>query len=728
MQTNKELELALNYVKNTNVNVFLTGRAGTGKTTFLKNLSQRISKRYVVVAPTGVAALQAGGVTIHSFFQLPLHVYVPGTEPQTRKFSKHKINLIRSLDLLVIDEISMVRADILDEIDYLLRRFRYNAFDKPFGGIQLLLIGDINQLPPIVTENDNHILRNYYKDFHFFSSIALQKSQYVTITLQVIYRQTDNKFINILNAVRDNNLSQDIIKQLNSRYQPKILDNIPENYIVLCTHNHQADSINNKKLSNLQTKEKTYKATIQGDFPETIYPNNELLTLKEGAQVMFLKNDYVGDTTGKKRYYNGKIVRIKALEEDKIIVQSEDSDDLIEVEQYTWENVQYSINKEDKSIKQNVNGTFTQFPLKLAWAVTIHKSQGLTFDKVIINSNHAFSHGQVYVALSRCRTLEGLILSEPFNVSSVIMDDTVASFTTSQQEKAPNQDTLKKAKNDFYISCIAAVFDFEELDKQIEKFSQFIHSSMDKVFPKLTQRLTVDINNYRNNIALVGKKFNHFIYTTYEKNLPYEEKNEIIIQRALKGKDFFLKELEIVNEIILSVINLELDSQDDNESLNEIITQISINKELKHRIISDFDEKFSISNYLHLRNNLLAQGANLPLKSIPVEKSDIEDNSQEDNEQNTLKRKKSSTKSNKSSQDEDIKDKDLFEILRIWRKDKADENGWPAYVVLSQKALIALANEKPRLKKDLLSIHGIGKKKVEDYGEEILKIIDDYLS
>lgn len=727
MQTNKELELALNYVKNTNVNVFLTGRAGTGKTTFLRNLSKTISKRYVVVAPTGVAALQAGGVTIHSFFQLPLHVYIPGSKPQTRKFSKYKINLIRSLDLLVIDEISMVRADVLDEIDYLLRKFRYNAFDKPFGGLQLLLIGDINQLPPIVTDKDNEILRNYYKDFYFFSSIALQHSHYVTITLQVIYRQTDDRFIKILNAVRDNKVTTDIIEELNSRYIPKILDNIPDNYIVLCTHNYQADNINDKKLHSLQTKEKVYKATTQGDFPETIYPNNESLILKEGAQVMFLKNDYVGDANGNKRYYNGKIVRVKALEDDKVIVQSEGSEDLIEVERYTWENVQYTINKEDKSIKQNICGTFTQFPLKLAWAVTIHKSQGLTFDKVIINSNYAFSHGQVYVALSRCRTLEGMILSERFNVSSVIMDNVITSFTDTQKANAPNQDTLQKAENDFYISCIASVFDFKELDQQIEKFSQFIHSSLEKTYPKLTQRLTACINTYRNNIASVGEKFHRFINTTYLKPISDEEKNKIIIERAIKGKDFFLTELKVVNEIIISVLDVELDSQDDSSTLNELLTQISIDKELKYRILSKFDKQFSINDYLHFRNTLLAQGANIALSSIPSDKFNKNIGEQADQEQPNQRKKKSSSKTSKATEDDDIQDRDLFEILRQWRRDKAKEKDWPAYTILSQRALIAIANQKPRLKQDLLSISGVGPKIVENYGKEILEIIDDYL-
>ncbi|HKL33086.1 MAG TPA: AAA family ATPase, partial [Tangfeifania sp.] len=423
---NPQLQLARDFLSYTGDNIFLTGKAGTGKTTFLKNLKNHSPKRMVVVAPTGVAAINAGGVTIHSFFQLPFSPHVPGAPMQSegiRRFSKNKINIIRSLDLLVIDEISMVRADMLDAIDEVLRRFKNR--NKPFGGVQLLMIGDLQQLAPVVKEDDWNILRNYYETAFFFSSRALKNASFTGIELKHIFRQSDQDFIDLLNKVRDNDMDENDIRKLNRRYISNF--NLPdeEDYITLTTHNYQANRINVNHLNKLTAKKHTFKCNVEDDFPESSYPADAVLEIKTGAQVMFLKND----TSPEKSYYNGKIGKVTGIDDNEIEVLCPGETEPIIVERAVWENTKYKLNERTSEIEEDVVGKFVQFPLKLAWAITIHKSQGLTFEKAIIDAKQSFAHGQVYVALSRCKNLEGLVLSTPLDSASVINDETVIGFT-----------------------------------------------------------------------------------------------------------------------------------------------------------------------------------------------------------------------------------------------------------------------------------------------------------
>ena len=413
--TNPELELAWQFIERTGVNVFLTGKAGTGKTTFLRQLRERSPKRMVVVAPTGVAAINAGGVTIHSFFQFPLAPYVPGgsfnSKDEKYRFSKEKKNIIRTLDLLVIDEISMVRADLLDQIDAVLRLHKDRH--RPFGGVQLLMIGDLSQLAPVVKESEWNLLREYYDTPYFFGSRALQQTQHVTIELQHVYRQTDLEFIKILNEVRENRLTPESLARLNTRVgRQQATDDSPSNdgTIRLTTHNATANSYNEERMNALKGVRFTFKATVTGTFPESSYPAEESLVLKKGCQVMFLKNDSQGS-----RYYNGKLGIVTAVDATKICVQGIDDDDIVEVEPEVWTNARYVIDKETKVIREEIDGEFRQYPLRLAWAITVHKSQGLTFDRAVLDVNAAFAAGQVYVALSRCRTLEGLTLTAPLS-------------------------------------------------------------------------------------------------------------------------------------------------------------------------------------------------------------------------------------------------------------------------------------------------------------------------
>ena len=414
MEQNSELALAWQFIENTGTHLFLTGKAGTGKTTFLRRLKQESPKRMVVLTPTGIAAINAGGVTIHSFFQIPFAPYVPESSFSTNatyrfRFGKEKINIIRSMDLLVIDEISMVRADLLDAVDEMLRRYRDHH--KPFGGVQLLMIGDLQQLAPVVKEEEWQMLKKYYDTPYFFSSLALKQTEYCTIELKTVYRQNDGVFLDLLNRIRENHCDSQVLEALNRRCLPDFQPRKEEGYIRLVTHNYQAQRINNYELEQLPGRSYAFRATIDGKFPEYSYPTDEVLELKKGAQVMFVKND----SSGEHRYYNGMIGEVTAVSASSIEVRAKDSGEDFLLQEEEWANAKYVLDEESKEIVEDIEGTFRQFPLKLAWAITIHKSQGLTFERAIIDASSSFAHGQTYVALSRCKTLEGLVLSAPLS-------------------------------------------------------------------------------------------------------------------------------------------------------------------------------------------------------------------------------------------------------------------------------------------------------------------------
>lgn len=417
---NPPAQLALHYIKNTHQHIFLTGKAGTGKTTFLKNLKQHIEKKMVIVAPTGIAALNAEGVTIHSFFQLRFAPFIPEFNNNIENhllFNKKKIQLIQALELLVIDEISMVRADILDAIDFVLRYFKKP--DLPFGGVQILMIGDVQQLPPVCTENDQQILKNYYDTFFFFGSKVLQETDFITIELEKIYRQSDPHFIEILNAIRENKVDDFFLEEINQRTME---NGSYEDYIILTTHNYQAKKINDYKLRNLSSSSHFFKAKVKGDFPESMYPTDMDLELKIGVKIIFLKNDT------DKNYYNGKLGTITEIVDSKSVNVRDEDGKIIHLFAASWENTTYIFNESTQQIEEKVVGQFKQLPIKLAWAITIHKSQGLSFDKVIVEGKDAFAHGQIYVALSRCRSLQGLVLRRPITKENIIVDEHIAMF------------------------------------------------------------------------------------------------------------------------------------------------------------------------------------------------------------------------------------------------------------------------------------------------------------
>ena len=473
MEKNKELRTAWDFVENTGRSIFLTGKAGTGKTTFLKTVVEHSRKRPIVVAPTGVAAINAGGVTIHSFFQLPFTPYVPGAKVESKfDFGREKRKIIASIDLLIIDEISMVRADLLDAIDTVLRRYRDHY--QPFGGVQLLMIGDLAQLTPVVTPEDERLLRSYYETPYFFGSKALQQIDYVTIQLSHVYRQQDQSFIDILNQIRDGHPTAEALTMLNSRHATPAQDGA----IRLTTHNNLANHYNESELQKLKGRQFMFHAEIKGTFPDYSYPTTEPLVLKEGAQVMFVKNDPSGDH----RYYNGRIGHVTYVDQNKILVHCDNDDQAIEVEPLEWENTRYTLNEVTHEIETDVQGTFRQYPLRLAWAITIHKSQGLTFDRAIIDANLSFAPGQVYVALSRCRTLEGLTLASPLTAHAIINDERVDAYIAQQEQEAQRSiSQLPSLKQEYERFLLLQLFDFRALlyqqETMVRIFAEFFYHS-----------------------------------------------------------------------------------------------------------------------------------------------------------------------------------------------------------------------------------------------------------
>ncbi len=477
MEQNSNLRTAWDFVENTGRSIFLTGKAGTGKTTFLKTVVERSRKRPIVVAPTGVAAINAGGVTIHSFFQLPFSPYVPGAKIESKfDFGREKRKLIASIDLLIIDEISMVRADLLDAIDTVLRRYRDHFL--PFGGVQLLMIGDLAQLTPVVTPEDEHILKPYYDTPYFFGSKALQQIDYVTIQLTHVYRQQDESFIALLNEIRSGHPSADALVKLNARCQRAFIPTPEDPFIRLTTHNNLANFYNESELQKLPGRAYTYRAEIKGTFPDYSYPTAETLMLKPGAQVMFVKND----PSGEHLYYNGRIGRVMEASEKRLTVYCMGDAEAIEVEPLEWENTRYTLNEKTREIESEVQGTFKQLPLRLAWAITIHKSQGLTFDRAIIDANQSFAPGQVYVALSRCRTLEGLVLATPLEARAIINDLRVDNYIAQQENEAERSiQQLPMLKQEYERYLLLQLFDFRPLlfyqESMVRIFAEFFYHS-----------------------------------------------------------------------------------------------------------------------------------------------------------------------------------------------------------------------------------------------------------
>jgi len=703
--SNDQLQLAFDFVQYTGKHIFLTGKAGTGKTTFLHQLKLNSPKRMVVVAPTGVAAINAGGVTIHSFFQMPFGPFLSaeitantssGNEKSIspdnfQKFNREKIAIIKSLDLLVIDEISMVRADLLDGIDSVLRRYKDRY--KPFGGVQLLMIGDLQQLAPVVKDDDWNLLKPYYDTVFFFSSKALQKTDYVSIELTHIFRQRDETFIRLLNKIRDNSADQQTLDELNKRYIPGFVTKDGDGYITLTTHNYQSHDINDSKLEKLQAKVRRFTAKVEGEFPEFSYPNDFELNLKKGAQVMFVKNDI----SREKLFYNGKIGVIVNIEGEIIYVRCPGDEEDIAVGQAEWQNTKYTIDEETKEIRESILGTFSQIPLKLAWAITIHKSQGLTFEKAIIDAKAAFAHGQVYVALSRCKTMDGMVLSTPISNQCIKSDAKVSVFNHEIEKNPPGQELLAQSKLAFQHSLLFELIDFQPSLRRLNYCVKLMIEHQESILPALKDLFVLMSEEVKRDMCDVAEKFKgqlqHFLAenNNVELNIPLQDR----IQKACR---YFSEKLELIVVNKLKDIDIEIDNKTVRKSVKDAVGRLNEEVTIKNSCLKGCAQGFNVKRYMEIRAIAAIEPSELKQKSkVPAFSSDIH-----------------------------MEHPKLYNLLRAWRNNKASELNVEVYMVLPQKLLLELTTKMPVSFADLKRIKGVGAKKAAQFGKEIVDIIIGY--
>ena len=684
---NQKLEFVEELVLYTDSHIFLTGKAGTGKTTFLKNLPLKTYKRMAVVAPTGVAALNAGGQTIHSFFQLPFGPLPPGTNTitaQLHKMKKRKLNLIRSLDLLIIDEISMVRADVLDAVDVVLRRVRRSQ--KPFGGLQLLMIGDVHQLAPVAKQEEWEILAPYYNTPYFFGSQVLKQTPYVCVELEHIYRQHDEDFITLLNKVRDNQMDRECLNILNQRFLPNFNPNDEEGYVTLTTHNYQADRINESKLEAIKEKPLIFNAVIRGVFPENTYPTKEELTLKIGAQVMFVKND----PSPEKAFYNGKIGRLIGYDEEEKTLSVLCGNEHITVEPLKWQNKEYAINPDNNEIEENEIGSFTQIPLRLAWAVTIHKSQGLTFDKVIVDAGQAFAHGQVYVALSRCTSLEGLVLKTPIGSEALVNDYSVNRFVEQIPEKEPSQEKVDQLRHAYELETMLELVDFTGVYNDFVKLVKLIYGNETLFESTMIQDLSQRRNRIHEELCQVGIKFESQIRKLHAES-PSCEQNPALQERLKKGVAYFDEHLKAITAGLFN-LPFKTDNQAVNEQLTDALQQVKETIFLKSSCLEACKEGFSVREYQKTKSVKVLEAEKGEKKKV-----DIKDDTMDKNP--------------------------LYAALSAWRLQKAKELEVPAYTIAHNKTLKAIAKAQPVTLKELKDVKGMGTKNVARYGAEILDVV-----
>lgn len=709
MKQNPELALAWQFIENTGTHLFLTGKAGTGKTTFLKQLKEQTPKRMVVLAPTGIAAINAGGVTIHSFFQLPFAPYVPDSSFSTNnkasyrfRFGKEKINIMRSMDLLVIDEISMVRADLLDAVDDVLRRYRDHR--KPFGGVQLLMIGDVQQLAPVVRDEEWQMLKPYYDTPYFFSSRALKQTEYCTIELKTVYRQADSSFLELLNRIRENRCDKQVLDTLNRRHIPGFQPVKEEGYIRLVTHNHQAQRINDHELELLPGRSYAFRATIDGKFPEYSYPTDEVLELKKGAQVMFVKND----TSGEHRYYNGMIGEVTELSPGNITVRSKGSDMSFSLQEEEWTNAKYVLDEATKEITEDIEGTFRQFPLKLAWAITIHKSQGLTFERAIIDASGSFAHGQTYVALSRCKTLEGLVLSAPLSAKAVISDTAVDSFTAEALKTEPDETRFRSLQQAYFHELLSGLFDFMTMEQALKRYVRLIDEHLYKLYPKQLAALKEEEKRFSEKVVKVAQKFGLQYGRLIEAAQDFAT-DTTLQERIHLGASYFKEQLAPL-EVIMSNASVHTDNKELKKKLNEAEEELEDIYVLKDNLLG-----FVIQRGFHV-NEYLKQKAILSIDDSASAKG-------------AKKEKPSREKKQKAAAVEvpsDILHPVLYARLVAWRNGEAAQLGLPVYTVIQQKAILGVSNLLPADKATLLRIPYFGKKGVEKYGEVILQMVREY--
>ena len=695
-------QLATELVCGTNSNIFLTGKAGTGKTTFLKHIRDISQKNLAVVAPTGVAAINAGGTTIHSFFQLPFTPFVPAAAPPQNddainahtllgrmRLTNERRQVLRQLELLIIDEISMVRADTLDAIDLVLRHFRFRMHE-PFGGVQVLMIGDMYQIPPVIKNEERRLLEQFYKSGYFFDSRVMQQAPPVHIAFTKIYRQQDERFVQLLNQVRNNQLDDDGVALLQSLYKPGFAALDMHDRIILTTHNAKADEINGNRMAKLKTKQFFFDAEIDGEFSEKAYPVEVQLQLKVGTQVMFLKND----TEKVRRYYNGKIGTVSKIEDGKIFVHTDDLEDAIEVKKEKWENIRYGLNNSSQQVEEDVIGSFTQYPLRLAWAVTIHKSQGLTFEKVVIDAGEAFSPGQVYVALSRCTSLDGVVLLSRISGQSLANDSRIVQFSYEEHPEDQIKGLLHKARHQYQATLLHDIFDVAGLHKDLANLQKFVLEQVHSFKPELVS--SVDgLLNLLATIQQVARKFSTQRQQLFSDG-HYPEQNETLQARIRSAAIYFSEQLNALLQQ-MQKLGAVTESRQFAKEYNDFYREIYLQVAQKKHLLQSVSAGFSVDGYYAAKKAFRA-----PIITV--------------NAYATANGQAYAPSAHPV----------LHRQLRQLRDSICDETGLPIYLVASGKTLDELTALLPQNTDELQKVSGFGKVKAEKFGKRFIELIVAY--
>jgi len=690
--TSPYYQLAHDFALFTNRSIFLTGKAGTGKTTFLRKLKKETKKQIAVVAPTGVAAINAGGTTMHSFFQLPFNPFFPTVEGRKNLIEKMKMQgnrrkVLQELELLVIDEISMVRADVMDAVDTILRHVRYRN-NEPFGGVQVIFIGDMFQLSPVASDEEWRMLSQFYSSPYFFHSHVIQQQQPVYIELDKIFRQTNGDFIKVLNEVRNNCLSGSGLSLLQSRYNPLFVPPNDDTYITLTTHNYKADQINAEELAKVKGKIYSFDAEIQGEYPEKSYPTEKTLDIKIGSKVMFLKND----TETPRRFFNGKIGVVKSIEEETITIQCPDDHESIELGKAVWENIRYSTNQTTKQIEEEELGKFIQYPLRLAWAITIHKSQGLTFDKAVIDAGSAFAAGQVYVALSRCRSLEGLVLLSKINPATIQNDRQIVEHERNKLPIEVLEQQLDESRNIYRNFILMQLFDFKNTLGQalrlLNDTREVASSFNDETIPYLT-----DILRQTQSLDDIAGKFQNQMKNILD-NRPVVE--EYLQERLSAAVDFFSTKINNLQETLRqspATTDSKLHASDYNDGIRMIFSNIA----QKSFLLKGLKQRFTVEDYFILKNTFTLPDFNVNAYAKNATNKPLETR----------------------------QPKLYFDLMKL-RNKLCEPHDIPIYLVAGSKTLNEMSDYLPQNEKELLQINGFGPAKVEKYGSAFLDVILAY--
>ena len=684
-------DFAKDIILNTDTTLFVTGRAGTGKTTLLRYVAESSQKNTVVVAPTGIAAINAGGVTIHSFFKLPFAPFIPSVIEAKKLIAGQKMraefrSVIRSVDMIIIDEVSMLRADILDAIDVVLRHYRNSKF--PFGGVQMVFFGDMYQLPPVCVNDEWFILKDYYSTPYFFSAKVFEKQEIVCLELDKIFRQRDADFVEILNQVRNNNISKENFNRLNDRYTPDFDLENNQDFVVLTTHNAVSDDINESRLIDIDSKTFIFDAAIKGDFPEYLYPVEQQIVLKKGARVMFTANDHINP---ERLYYNGKMGTVVELEDNNVYVTCDGEDDPIQVNYETWENNTFSYNRKENSVDVKTIGTFTQLPLRLAWAITIHKSQGLTFQKVAIDAANSFTSGQVYVALSRCTSLDGIVLLSPINRNSIMVDSRIQRFSKNNFNEDLLPDFVNRKKRDTLCNMLIKLFSFNLLEVAVLDLKGYV-TEFRADFSDYTPEMVENILSIVQDLSDVGTRF-----AVQLRKITNANDFSLLNSRVNDAKIYFLQRLETL-EKAMDITNVSTKKKERANKFSKFLNEVNKNLQETLFFLKNLDDDISVEQFYMLRHEFVVEKVNY----------NVYEEEKEDANEQTI-------------------DSELIAViyskLMAWRNNLAKELDIPSYLIFKKDTIMEMAQKMPDTKDKLLKINGVGKVKAGKYGQECIDII-----